>query len=297
MKKATTYLPSLIISLLLVFAVIAGSAITLVDINFTGKKLKKLAEKNKLEAKIYTEIEKHYSDKYNTTGVPAEVYMTAVDEEYIRSCEAAYIDAAFAALEKGSKMSAAAPRNQALEDSIDGFFNDFADKNGYTKDESFEKKLSATKDSAYSAVGSFCDVYKFSAMNEHGVLSKLSQVYSKRFIMTAAALVGVVILILLLTLVNRKKKIIAMYWCGASALIAGIMGSVPCIYLLVTKYFDSFSIKQAPVFTAFTSAMYRYTEAFIAVQIAFIVIGISLLVTYGVIHDKKKYPDTKPTEI
>lgn len=297
MKKAATYLPSLIISLVMVFAVIAGSAITLVDINFTGERLKRLAEKNKLEAKISAELERHYSDKYNTTGIPAEVYMTAVDEEYIRSCEAAYIDAAFAALEKGCKMSASAPRNQALEDSIDGFFIDFADNNGYTKDEDFENKLTAAKNSAYSVIGSFCDVYKFSAMNEHGVLSKLSKLYSKRFIMTAAALAGAVLLILLLMLVNRKKRITTMYWCGASALTAGIMGSVPCIYLLATKYFDSFSIKQVPVFTAFTSAMYRYTEAFIAVQIAFIVIGISLLVTYGVIHDKKKYPNTKPTEI
>ena len=43
--------------------------------------------------------------------------------------------------------------------------------------------------------------------------------------------------------------------------------------------------------------MYKYTEAFMAVHIAFVVIGITLVVIYGVIHDKKTYPGTKPTEI
>ncbi len=88
-----------------------------------------------------------------------------------------------------------------------------------------------------------------------------------------------------------------MYWCGISAIVSGIIGLIPSIYLIATRYFDSFSIKQAAVFTAFTSAMYKYTEAFMAVQIALIVLGIAMAVIYGIIGDKKKYPDTKPTQL
>ena len=112
-----------------------------------------------------------------------------------------------------------------------------------------------------------------------------------------AAIGAVVIMILLLVLINRKKKITAMYWCGVSALVAGVLGAIPSIYLVATRYYDSFTIKQAPVFTAFTSLMYKYTEAFTAVCIALVVVGISLAVTYGVVHEKKKYPDVKPTKI
>ena len=65
MKKISTYLPSFIISVFLVFLIIASSAILLVDINVSASKIKKLAEKNALESKIYTEIEKYYTDKYN----------------------------------------------------------------------------------------------------------------------------------------------------------------------------------------------------------------------------------------
>ena len=240
MKNGVTYLFSLIFSVLLVFMLIASSTILLVDINISEKKLNSLASKKNLESKIYTEIEKYYSDKFNTTGIPAEVYMSAIDEAYIRSCEEAYIKAAFEALESRNKMNISLPKNQQLEENIQNFFNDFADKNGYEKDDKFELKLRTCTESAYSSIGSFCDVYKFSAMNNHGVLSKLSKIYSYRILMTAAALFATFILILFLVFINRKKKITTMYWCGVSSLIAGILGSCPTIYLLVTRFYDSF---------------------------------------------------------
>lgn len=169
MKKCIIYLFSLIFSVLLVFMLIASSALLLVDINVSEKKLNDLATKKDLDSKIYTEIGKYYSDKFNTTGIPAEVYMDAIDASYMKSCEKAYIKAAFEALENRNKMSISLPKNKQLEENIENFFNDFADKNGYEKDDKFELKLRTTTENAYSSIGSFCDVYKFSAMNNHGV--------------------------------------------------------------------------------------------------------------------------------
>ncbi|WP_295074847.1 hypothetical protein [Ruminococcus sp.] len=297
MKKVSTYLPSLIISVFLVFLTIACSAILLVDINVSAPKIKSLAEKNELESKIYTEIERYYTDKYNTTGIPAEVYMDAIDTRYIRSFEEAYIDSAFEALNSNGIMADIHPANEKLENNIDIFFNDFADKNNYKKDENFTSKLSNTKDSAYSTIGSYCDVYKFSAMSSRGVFPKIARVYSRKNAITALLIGAVVCIILLLFLINRKRKITVMYWTGISAIIAGILGMIPSIYLITSRYYDSFSIKQPAVFTAFTSAMYKYTEAFMAIQIALLVFGIAMVVIYGIIGEKKKYPDTKPTQI
>jgi hypothetical protein len=131
LKKISTYLPSLIVSILLVFLTIAGSAMLLVDINISGEKLKKLAQKNSLETSIYPEISKYYKDKYNTTGIPDEVFIDAIDENYIRSYEEAYIDSAFESLENGTKMASVHPKNAMLEENIDNFFNSFAEKNNY----------------------------------------------------------------------------------------------------------------------------------------------------------------------
>lgn len=297
MKKPVSYIPSLIVSVILVFTIIATSALLLMDINATPSKLKNLAQKNNIESKVYSELEKYFTDKYNSTGIPAEVYMAPIDQEYIRSFEEAIIDSAFEAVDGNGVMSAVRPQNKALENSIDTFFNDFADKNNYEKDENFDLKLSNTKDNAYLTISSFCDVYKFSAMSSKGILKKAARLYSNRLILTAAAIGFNIFLIVLLIIINRKKRMTAMYWCGISAMIAGIIGAVPSIYLIATRYYDSFSIKQAAVFTAFTSAMYKLTEAFAAIQIALIVLGLATAVIYGIIGDKKKYPDTKPTQI
>ena len=297
MKKLSSYLPSLIVSILLVFSVILSSALLMVDINVSSSKLKSIIQKNNLESKIYTELEKYFTDKYNTTGIPAEVYLNSIDTEYIRSFEESYLDSAFEALSNDGIMNTIYPHNEKLEQSIDTFFNNFADQNNYKKDENFKLKLSTTKQNAYTTIGAFCDVYKFSAMESKGVLKKIANVYSKRVIYTAFFLALTLVLILLLVFINRNKKITAMYWCGISAMIAGIIGTVPSIYLTATRYYDSFSIKQAVVFTAFTSAMYKYTEAFMAIQIALIVLGLAMCVIYGIIGDKKKYPNTKPTQI
>ena len=297
MKKASTYLPSLIISVFLIFLTIASSAILLVDINVSAPKIRNLAEKIELESTIYSEIEKYYTDKYNTTGIPAEVYMDAIDKQYVKSFEEAYIDSAFEALNGSGIMADIHLANEKLENNIDSFFNDFADKNNYKKDENFTRKLSSTKDSAYSTIGSYCDVYKFSAMSSRGVLPQIARIYSRKSTITAILLGAVFFIILLLFLINHKKKITVMYWTGISAIIAGILGLIPSIYLVASRYYDSFSIKQPAVFTAFTSAMYKYTEAFMAIQIALLVFGIAMVVIYGIIGNKKKYPDTKPTQI
>lgn len=297
MKKVSTYLPSLIISVLLVFGLIGTSAMVLVDINISADKLKKLAEKNGVETSIYNGLSKYYKDKYNTTGIPAEVFMDSVDEAWLRQYEEAYIDSAFEALGSDGVLTVSHPENNALNDSIDKFFNDFADENNYQKDENFYEKLDNTKANAFTAIGSYCDVYKFTSMSEHGILPKLARVYSNRGLATAVLAGAAAVLFMLLLFINRKKKITVMYWLGVSSLIAGILGAVPSIYLLATRYFDSFTVKQEAVFKAFTGVMYKYTEAFAAVNIALGVIGIALLVVYGVVHEKKKYPDVKPTKI
>lgn len=294
LKKVSTYLPSLIISVLLVFSFLGTAAIILFDIDITAKKCKALAEKNHIESKIFTELDKYFSDKYNITGIPAELYMNTIGNSYIKSFEEAYIDAAFEALSSDGKLRIERPVNQQLEDNLDKFFSDYAEENGYDKDDNYESKLRSAKENAYNVIGSYCDVYKFSAMSNHGVLPQFAKIYSHRGLITAAIIAADIIMIGILLVINRKKKIITLYWTGISSIISGILGAVPSIYLLVTKYYDSFSIKQAPVFIAFTSAMYKVTEAFMAVMIALVVIGISMVVIYGVTNEKKKLLKNKP---
>ena len=286
MKKTSTYLPSIMLSVLLVFSLMISAAVLLMDLNFTAGKLKNMASENNIVSKIYVEIEKYYKDKFNSSGIPGNVYMDAINDSYLKNCEEIYIEAAFEALNGNGKMNVTVPKNKELENSITDFFFDFAEKNNYQKDEKFETKLNSAKENAYFTIGSFCDVYKFSTMSGHGVLPKLAKLYSNRMILTVCSIAVTVIIFLMLLVVNRKNKATALYWYGTSCAVAGLLGSIPGIYLVATKFFDSFSIKQAPVFTAFTSFMYKYSGYFIAVHISFIVLGAIFFVVYGLVKER-----------
>jgi len=317
MKRIITYIPSLIISVLLVFVFLITSLVSVVFINFRSEKCIELVHANDIGSKILSETEKYYKTRYNTTGIPAEVYTSALDEDYIYSVTEEYIKKGFEyVLDQNSEKvqsfrvyfpweddysesigKVLIPKNERLEKNIEDFYNDYAESIGYEKDELFEKKLSNAKSEAYKVISGYCDVYKISALGSHGVLRKIQTVYGQgKPLMYVTALTALsVILLLILFLVNIKEKKPFMYWFGISAIISGIFGIVPCIWLLSENYFSRFSIKQASVFTSFTSSFRNFTEAFLAVQIACTALGIALVIIYAIVSGKDK--SVKPTDI
>lgn len=294
MNKISTYLSSLIISVLLVFSIIGSSCAILACINITDKNIVNLFDSKHLEDDISSELEKHYSDQFNASGIPASVFMDGLDKNYIRSCSHLCIEKAFDVLENGGEYEVILPESSALSDSVEKFFNEYADENNIEKDENFDKKIQSTKDNTYSTVKSCSDVFKFGTINSKGILNKSSKFYSNRIIFTAAASAVCLLLIIILLIINRKKKSNVFYWSGISAVISGIAVGAVSIYLIANRYFDSFSIKQPAVFKAYTGMMYKFTESFMAVGIAATVVGICLIVIYALFSGKKK-SDVKPT--
>ncbi len=288
MKKAASYIPSVIISVLLIFCLLSGSALIVADVNVTSAKTSSFAEKEELVQKVRRDLDKHYRSKASATGIPASVYMDCLSDEYLSDVIDSYIRSTYDALDNGGKFTADIPENPDLENSIDSFFSEFADKTGYKKDENYDKKLKNTKDNAYKTIGSSCDIFKVDSMKSHGLLSKISRFYRIRYKLTFAVTAASLILIAVLAFIHRKRIYEVLYWCGISALIAGVMGTVPSAYLIATKYYNAFSIKQPQVFAAYTKSLFGLTEAFMASQIASIVIGAGMLVIYGVLCGKGK---------
>lgn len=297
MKSIRTYIPSLFISVILVLLFLGGSAVVIADINITSEHFRKTASEKNIEAQIYTSIEKNYREKANATGIPANVYTDHLSEEYLASVMNVYIDAGFKTLSDGSKFAPQIPVNPELEASIDKFFNDYADKTGYKKDDKFEKKLAKTKEEAYKLIGSQCDAFKFSALNSHGAMKSISKIYSHRIHIAVIISAAALLLLAVMFIINRKNKKSMLYWCGVSALISGIIGTIPSAVLVADRYFDSFSIKQPQIFTAYTTTFYRLTEAFMAAHIAFAAIGITMLVIYGVLCGINKNNIKSPADI
>lgn len=288
MKKLSTYLVSLIISVILVFMMTATALTVIVRINVTAKKSIQLSEDINIYSSVKGELQKYFSNQYNTTGVPADVYMNAIDENYIREVTDLYTNALFSSLETGEQADIEIPQNENLEKNIEEFFSDYADSNGYKKDEVYNKKVSATIDNAYSVTENCCDVYKYATLQEHGVLSKISEIYGSLRKIMSVCIGATAFLVILLVLVNIRGISGVLYWLGISALISGAFGTIPSAYLLGVNYFDSFVIKQPQVFRTFTSAMYGLTRAFMAVHIAVLAIGVFFIVIYAVINRLRK---------
>ncbi|MCM1506328.1 MAG: hypothetical protein NC177_04215 [Ruminococcus flavefaciens] len=288
MKKLSTYILSLLISVLLVFMIIATAFVAIVRINVTETKSIQLAEENNIYSSARGELQKYFAGQYNTTGIPADVYMNALDESYIHEVTDIYTKALFTSLKSGEQADVEVPKNENLEKSIEDFFSSYADANNYEKDDVYNKKISSTIENAYRVTGNYCDIYKYSTLKEHGVLSKVSSIYSRIGKIMAVCIGVSAFLAVLLILVNVKSISSVLYWAGVSALVAGLLGTVPSAYLVGSNYFDAFVIKQPQVFRTFTGAMYGLTKAFMAVHIAVLLIGICFIVIYGVFNKLHK---------
>ena len=291
MNKLSTYIPSLIVSVLLVLMILCSTATLVFNASVSSEKAYALVNDKNLGDVVQTELNKYYYKRYNSTGIPADTY--AVSTDYILQCEKECIDQAFYALEYGENPDIHIPESSRLEDNIDEFFNDYASKAGYKKDSNFDKKIDDTIDDAYATIKDHCDVYKVSALAEHKVLLRISSLYKYRSFAAIAACTACAFFILLFVIINRKKKINVLYWLGISALIAGLAGVVPSAVLISNKYFDSFSIKQDAVFIAYTSAMYGMTGAFMKILALIALIGVVMIVLYASFRRKNVKNENK----
>ncbi len=287
MNRASTYLFSLFLSVLLVFSILGTALLTVVDFTITPENAVALTQENSIDQKVYDYLDKLYKDRYYTSGIPAGVYMEAIDNNWLREIIEADINDGFEVLNEHTALERKF-KNEELENNIRNFFSNYADSVGAEKDEVYDRKVNAAITNAYSIIESACDVFKVRSLQQHGVISKVAKLYSRTSLFTTVLVSVMLVIALFLMFINRRDTTYVLYWAGISSIIAGIIGAVPSTCLLFTKFYDSFSIKQPQIYTAYTSAMYGFTSAVAAVMVALIVIGVAVLVLYSVVWGFKE---------
>lgn len=286
MKNIISYIASFITSILLVLSLLATLIMTVV-MNFASPdKLYDITKEKNLSQIVYNELDKYYSQRYNTTGIPADVYMNAISEDYINDVIRTQIDNGFYALigqEQSDRII-----NTTLENALNDFYSDYADSIGAEKDAKYDEKLSEAKANADEIITRYCDVFKFNEMENHGILQKISPLYNKINTIMLIFSGADVFLALLLLLINIKSTKITLYWLGASSLISGIISVLPCLYLKATDYFSAFTIKQPQIYSAYTSTMNEFIGSLIANSLLYLAIGAVFMVIYTVLVKCKK---------
>ena len=177
MKNIKTYIPSLIMSVILVFSLLGTSALVTARGFRTPDKLIQLTEEKEIVPKIKDQLKIYFSDKYNETGVPAEIYTDALTDEYIQQSVGCMIEKGIYVMKDNGTRRFDVPQNQQLEDNITRFFSDYADSIGYEKNEVYNEKLSKAIESAYDVIADYSDVYKFQTMNSQKYTLTLIKFY------------------------------------------------------------------------------------------------------------------------
>lgn len=292
MKSISSYIGSFILSVLLIFSVIASIGITAVNSFANPDKLYHVAQEKNLSHVVYTELEKYYSQRYNTTGIPADVYMNAISEDYLDKSIYLKITDSFHVIENNQNQDTTIfglTNEESIDIALSNFYSDYADGINAPKDAKYDEKLSEAKVNTYKIIMEYCDVFKFDAMYNHGILKKIAPIYAKLPTLTLITYSSTIFLILLMILVNIKSMSVSLYWIGISASISGITGAVPCIYLKATDYFSSFTIKQPQIYTAYTSALNKAVENLLTVSLISLAVGSVLIIMYALLVKNKKY--------
>ena len=284
MKKASTYIFSLILSVLMVFAIIGTLILAVVKISVSENSAVKITEKKNISNLVYSQLEKYYNEKYYSSGIPSEVYMGALNEDVIENIMKAQIKSAFDRKDYNYKDSDIS----GVEENLEKFFSSYADENDIEKDSKYNKKLENAKDNAKKVISDYCDVYKINTLKSQGINGKIYKILDILQFVFTAALATVGIVAVLLILFNIKEISTFLYWLGISCLVSGVMGSIPCIYLIVSNYFGSFTIKQPHIFMTYTGALNGMTEYFLIFSICTAVFGIFLITAYAVAVAKSK---------
>lgn len=289
MKSIVSYIFSFIFSVLLIFSFIASIAVTVANNFANPDKLYQITKEKNISHVVYTELEKYYSERYNTTGIPADIYMNAIDEEYIDNVIYSKINDCFFNSQESEKQEVFRLKNDALDTALSNFYSDYADSVNAPKDAKYDEKLSTEKANTYEVIMKYCDVFKTDAMYKHGVLVKLTALYETLPTLTLLIYGTMALFVLIVVLVNIKSISSALYWTGISALVSGIICTLPCLYLKFTNYFGAFTIKEPQIYTSYTSLMYGVIGNCLEISLILILVSIIFISIYALLVKNKKF--------
>ncbi len=288
MKKASTYIVSIIFSLLLIFLMV-GAALAGVmrfcalDTNTALS----IVESQNLASRVHIALETEFKQQASTTGIPADLYASAISEDALEPIIRDIVTNGFAYLRGDSASLGVTPDFSELEAKIREFFISYAEEENIKQNESFEEAIRSTTDAAKANILAACDVFRFGSLHDAGVIKK-AKPYVPWIGIGALAMIAVVALFAaLLFLINVHERGNGFYWCGTSALIASILLLIPSVWLHQTRWFDKFAIKTDQTFAAITGYLYTNTTALILTAIGGIVFAAVMYLIFGIIRLRK----------
>lgn len=287
------YIIRLLLTIILSFCVVGYIGLSAAGTLFDYTVYTDIVEKEDLAEKAHAVIQKDFEAEYNTTMIPAEVYMNEITPEWIEDAMKRNITAVTGYM-SGVKSPAFSPDYTRLEDSIKGYFHEYARSIGYEVDEVFDEKLSETITNAENKIESRMDAFYMQTLEKNGILEKVKKVIPHHYLVNASWAMGAVILVLLVTLIllDRKGGWRRVYFAGTGFFCGGALMAIPSAYLLLSDKISGFAVKDPVVYTAITSLLEECTEKALIKAAFYGIMGLAMIIA-AVALNKKSSAETE----
>lgn len=283
MKRMEKYIPNLLLTMLLVFALIGLEGIVFAKNQLMrSEPYIEAVETNDVALKSMNAIEKYFKDSENYSGIPAEVYMSAITENDIKSMIEMKINNAFDYINgSASGYNEMQFDFSELEKSISDYFAEFAEENNVEIDDAYNQQLQKTIDTAESEITNFTDVYMLKMIEKTGAFSKLNKLYGfvNPLIYITAGLAALCIIIILFLSRNNF-----FYWLSSAFLCSSVLALIPCLYFKFSGYLDKLVIRNDYIYSAVTGMLNGTLNKYIALQAGIFVVGVILMAIYLILQ-------------
>ncbi len=284
MKRLKHYLPNYLLTVILVFVIAGGSALTVISKSILSPSFYiSSAQKHDIYQKVSDYMEDYFDKSYAVSSIPAEIYMDGLEEETIKKAVDGKINAFFDYVSgKTDSIEETEIDFTELEKNFSDFFDKFAEENNVNVDDSFKKQLDNTIKAAEKDVNSFTNIYMLDYMEKSNILNKLHKVYPwVSYGIIAAAAVGV-ICILAMIFINRKELKSVLYWLSISGICASLIMLVPFAAVKYTDYFSRLIMRTDYIYYAVTGMLNDSVNMLAIAELGILGASVLLMIIYAI---------------
>lgn len=279
-KGTVRMIMSILFSVLLVFGII-GTALLCLACSAAGSPdyLKGRLEKCGTAESVYNDLMKKYDEMSVQTSVPADVYKSAVSEQWVSDAVFGQVDYIFALMEDENAQPSA--DYSAFEGKITEYFEQYAAEKHVIKDDVYKQRLQASVDNAESVTAAVIDVFHFETVRKTSLWPLAVKYRPLLNTMRNYAFIADAVLFVLLIISGSP-----FYWTGVSLFSAGVISAAPSAYVLASGLIMKFTIKDYTVFMLITETLKSIVNSALVFGIASFILGL-ILITVSVRAVKK----------
>ncbi|MBQ3566241.1 MAG: hypothetical protein IJA12_03580 [Oscillospiraceae bacterium] len=296
MKITEKYVVNLILSIVLVFSSLGvGLSFFAKEYILSSETFIDVSDEKDIPQKVYDEINEYFVKSEAYSGIPADVYMSAISVDDIENLIDMKLSSLFTyiyAEGEGERddldfldTEGSFDYEQKLEKNVTDFFDEFALENNVEVDDNYNAQLQKTIDTANSEINNFTDVYMLSLIDDTGIIAKIRTLYKflDPIIYACAGLTG--LCVVLIIVFSRKYIANIFYWIATSVMCMSVLSLVPVLVVKLSGITDRLIIRNKCTYTAYT-ALFSDIMNTLVIDLIFVFAVGAVILSIGVIISK-----------